>query len=94
MGNYRMRPVEPAEVDARQVTDATADEIAAWCDAMVYRGIQHGHTTPPFTQHTCITLDAAAYEGDWVVRYPDGEFYVFSPEEFAAAFEPVTGQDL
>jgi hypothetical protein len=92
MVTYRTRPVEPVEVDARLVTDATAHEIAEWCDAIVYTGDRHGHTTPPWAMHTCITLfapDQAAFTGYWVVRYPDGTFEVFSPDDFAVKFEKV-----
>jgi hypothetical protein len=90
MSAYRTRPVAPVEVDARQVSDETAEKIAEWCDAMVYTGTQHGHTSPPWALHTCITLaepDRAAYSGHWVVKCPDGTFNVFTPDEFADRFE-------
>jgi hypothetical protein len=91
MSRYQTRPVAPVVVDARQITDATARDVAEWCDATCYTGSQHGHTTPPWTMHTCITLaepDQGAYAGYWVVRYTDGTFEVFEPGEFTARFEP------
>lgn len=92
MGLYRTRPAAPAQVEARQVSGGTAREIADWCDATIYTGRQHGHTSPPFTLHTCLTLRTPcwpAYSGHWVVRFPDGTFNAFTPEEFAERFEPV-----
>lgn len=91
MSLYRTRPVAPVQVEARQVSGGTAREIAGWCDAIVYTGATHGHTSPPFTLHTCITLrepDVAAYSGYWVVRHPGGVFEVCDPDEFAERFEP------
>jgi hypothetical protein len=92
MSLYRTRPVAPVQVEARRVSGGTAREIAGWCDAIVYTGAMHGHTSPPFTLHTCITLrepDVAAYSGYWVVRHPGGAFEVCDPDEFAGRFEPV-----
>ena len=92
MSAYMTRPVAPVEVDARQVSGGTAKDIAEWCGAVVYMGAHHGHTTPPFKLHTCLTLlhpDKAAYSGHWVVRFPDGHFDVLTPAEFADRFEPV-----
>lgn len=91
MSRYQTRPVAPEVVDARQVTDTTAADVAQWCDALVYTGSWHGHTTPPFQFHTCITLldpDKAAYSGDYVVKHADGTFEVCDPAEFTERFEP------
>jgi hypothetical protein len=89
---FRAVPVVPVEVEARQLTRETAEQIAQWCDAFVYTGDRHGHTSPPWSGHTCITLcepDVMAQAGDWVVRRSDGTFEVCGPTEFETRFEPV-----
>jgi hypothetical protein len=92
---FRQRVVA---VEAIQLTPANIEDVAAWVgdSAMVYTGRQHGHTDPPFTDHSCMSFlstsgsDMSAYAGDWVVKDASGEARSFPPEDFAAIYEAVT----
>lgn len=86
----------PAE--ARQWVPGTTDpeELAAWCDGWTYTGTQHGHTSPPWADHTCLNLATApgigkdhADPGDWIVRSREGAYLVLTPDQFAARFRAV-----
>lgn len=64
---------------ARQFGDEyQAQPLAGWIGGFAYTGDQHGHTNPPWVQHTCITPpDGAAGKpvaeiGDWIIRGEDG----------------------
>lgn len=96
---FRLRPVT-AEFSARQWTpDTDPDELADWCDGYVYTGTQHGHTSPPWRLHTCISPNVTdesprghADPGDWIVRVsPDpggwNLYEILSPADFEAKYE-------
>jgi hypothetical protein len=68
-------------IEARRFGDEhQAESLADWCEATVYTGTAHGHTSPPWHTHTCITPMTLANRegkghadiGDWIIRYPDG----------------------
>jgi hypothetical protein len=100
---YRRRPVTTV-FRARQWTPETdLQELARWCDGYVYTGTQHGHTTPPWAEHSCLNMNVSdaspkgyADPGDWIVivaEDPDGDTYeVLSPAEFAARYETIDGE--
>lgn len=92
MSKYHTKQV----VEARRFTDeASAEDVAAWCnDAITYTGTSHGHTTPPWQMHTCVTVlgpraggKGFADVGDWIVKHANGEHEVLSDEEFTAEYE-------
>ena len=92
----RYRPRNTFITEARQWTpDTDLQELAEWCDGMIYTGSQHGHTTPPWQHHTCLDLDTAgdskghADPGDWIFPVGGSSYHVLSDEEFREQFEPV-----
>lgn len=87
----RWVPVQPDPVDAAQVTADNFAAIAEWSGALVYTGDKHGHTTPPWSFHSCMIADEGpcAMAGDWIIRLPDG-FLVVPAAEFAGAYAPAT----
>ena len=84
--------------EARKFGDAhQAASLADWCGGTWYSGTQHGHTRPPWQQHTCIMPDTApgspkthADIGDWIIKGVKGEFYPCKPDIFAATYEAVS----
>jgi hypothetical protein len=86
----------PPLVEARQWTpDTDPEELADWCGGWTYTGTQHGHTSPPWQMHTCITTDpdfcggkGHADPGDWIVRIQPDLFRVVTPEEFTQDYAP------
>jgi hypothetical protein len=65
--------------EARRFGDEhQAQSLADWIDGIPYTGNQHGHTDPPWQQHTCITLPdgapgkSTAGIGDWIIKGADG----------------------
>lgn len=89
------RPKSWVTFEARQWTpDADPEELASWCDGWTYTGTQHGHTRPPWQDHTCLNMATAgdgkghADPGDWIVRLGGDVYEVLSAEEFANKYEP------
>src|ERR1700747_2931299 len=59
-----------------------AQSLAKWIGGIVYTGNQHGHTKPPWVQHTCVMPPEntegkiPAETGDWIIRGTDGSVRV------------------
>jgi hypothetical protein len=92
---FQAKPAAPETVEAWQFSgDEIAEDIAEWCEGTSYWGKSHGHTSPPWSYHTCVTpaetIDGGkghADPGDWIVRLADYLYEVLSPEEFAEKYE-------
>ena len=84
MPKFRKKPVV---IEARQLTDANGEELAAWCSGDLMRRAYYGVAVP--------TLEGnmIASEGDWIIRGIKGEFYPCKPDIFAATYEEVTDGD-
>lgn len=87
MSRWRKKPVV---IEARQLTDDNAAELAAWSgghEASIWQT-----TLPPILKARLIipTLegDHQAVPGDWIIRGVQGEFYPCKPDIFEATYEP------
>lgn len=83
---------KPVEIEAAQLTDEVADELAEWCggsvwvDGMLYpESIRRKHIQIP-------TLEGSmeASPGDWIIRGVAGEFYPCKPDIFERTYEAVS----
>lgn len=88
MPEYRR---QGAVVEARLLTEGTADEAGEWCDASaeLTKRIDDG---PELFEGLLIgdfTTGVVAHAGDWIVRDAAGEFAVVKPDVFEADYEPV-----
>lgn len=80
----------PDEVLALRYDEvAAAEDLATWCQGHVERLVSlDGTERPPVVWVPTRREPKAAMLGDWIVRDPDGSFRAYSPEAFAARFEP------
>ena len=78
--------------EARQFSDKRqAESLAGWTGGVWYEGTAHGHTTPPWQLHVCVTPGRVAVDcpkqfaeiGDWIIKAADG----------AVRIEPAGNQD-
>ena len=81
MALFRNKQNEQLIVEARQITEATQDEIARWCGGTSLHN--DGHATGIRRNGTDASL------GEWVIRGVQGEFSLCRPDIFAATYEPV-----
>jgi hypothetical protein len=96
---YVARPGAPEIVQARQWAARTnVEQLAEWCEGWTYTGNQHGHTSPPWAEHTCLNLEVRedspkghADPADWIVRHEDGTYEIIPPGQFTAGFDPYPG---
>lgn len=79
---YRKKPVE---IEAMQLTEASADEVQEW---VVSTGQE---VFAPEAGLVILTLegDMLASWGDWIIRGVQGEFYPCKPDIFAESYEEV-----
>ena len=82
MSRWRKKPVV---IEARQLTEETMLELAAWCGASSWSFIDGNMFIP--------TLEGTheARAGDWIIQGVQGEFYPCKPDIFAATYEPADG---
>lgn len=88
MGKYRKRPVI---IEARQITDETAVDVAVWCGGEWYQRYNFG---VPQTKVVAIpTLEGTmeGTEGDWIIKGVKGEFYPCRKDIFEETYEEVEG---
>ena len=80
----------PDEVVALRYDEVAAvDDLATWCHGRVEQLASFdGVERPPVLWVPTRREPKAAMLGDWVVREPDGSYQAYSPEGFAARFEP------
>lgn len=91
MAQFRKRPVV---VEARQFTETTRQDVAAWCNGVTEQRLD----LSDFRKVWVLFVDvrkgyshAQIEEGDWVIAEPDGSgFYPCTAEDFADTYEPVT----
>jgi hypothetical protein len=81
---------KPVEVEARQLTDDNAGELARWSGG---REASIWQTTVPVTLKARLIIptlegDHLALPGDWIIRGVKGEFYPCKPDIFEATYEP------
>lgn len=83
MSEYELKP---NDVDAKQVSWETADEIAQWCGGVVVTEYSYPHGEPmPGINVPTLTGMVRASEGDYVIRHASGQFqkrsrYAFESE--------------
>lgn len=88
---------KPVEIEARQLTPETAEQIGEWCGARKcvngkYNSYLWGWGLPIEQRHLRInTLEGehSAGMGDWVIQGIKGEFYPCKPDIFEMTYEPV-----
>lgn len=82
---YRKKPVV---IEAEQLTEENAPELAEWCGGNLYRrGMDEGGPL-------CILIITLKYThradiGDWIAKGAAGEFYLVPPDLFAETYEKV-----
>jgi len=76
----------PVEIEAREVTTESAEDIAAWCRGRLYTFENNDHVYIDI-----VTLEGTmrAGLGDFVIQGVQGEFYPCAPEIFQATYEKV-----
>lgn len=77
------------EVEARQLTEDNALEIAAWCEgAIVASGMSN--------EVSIYTLEGEmrASLGDWIIRGVQGEFYPCKPHIFEQTYDIVDDDEI
>lgn len=79
---YRKKPVV---VEAQQLTNTNAGEIAVWCGGTVRGGPKGGSKGGSVLIQT-LEGRMEAQPGDWVIRGVQGEFYPCKPDIFAATY--------
>jgi hypothetical protein len=85
MSAYRKKPVV---IEARQLLDDNAGEIALWCFGTVRGGPRGGSRGGSVLIGTLEGI-MTAQPGDWVIEGVHGEFYPCKPDIFEATYEPV-----
>lgn len=58
--------------------------VAAFLDTADYYEVVAGHIVIMNLDHQ----EQRVHEGDWIIREPDGNFYVINPDLFAQEFRP------
>lgn len=83
---------KPVEVEARQLTDENAGEIAQWINANGHDATVRGGDSGGSCGGTVLirTLEGTmtADVGDMVIQGVHGEFYPCKPAVFADSYEP------
>jgi hypothetical protein len=87
---------KPVVIEARQLTPENAEEIGAWCEAMLckhdtYSSYLWGYALNVNARTLRIpTLegDMSADMGDWIIQGVKGEFYPCKPDIFEMTYEP------
>jgi hypothetical protein len=82
MPKFRKKPVE---IEARQFTEESIEEIAGWCGG---RMEGDGHDQPVIIIHT-LEGDMTAFVRDWIIEGVQGEFYPCKPDIFDQTYDPV-----
>lgn len=76
------------EVEVFQVSEENFEAVAAWC-----RGTARARTTANGLVSRLYVPDktemTVAFIGDYVAKYPNGEFKVYKPEAFHEKYEKV-----
>ena len=72
----------PVTIEAIQLTQANADDVAAWCGGR----IEYTHRVA-FKIPT-LEGEMEAQEGDWIICGVHGEFYHCKPDIFEATYQP------
>lgn len=85
---YRKKPVE---VQAVQLTQENAEEVAIWCGGQIVTEIDTQDDSKRYAGINLPTLEGVTRvsEGDYVVKGSRGEFYRSKQEAFTDAFEPI-----
>ena len=81
---YRKKPVV---IEARELTVADLDAVAAWCGSpfRIYDDV----VAAPHILISTLEGVMRAEVGDWIIQGVKGEFYPCKPDIFAATYEPV-----
>lgn len=79
---------KPVVIEARQLTNTNAGEIARWCFGKVRGGPGGGSRGGTVLIDTLEGTHLASV-GDWVIEGVHGEFYPCKPDIFEATYEPV-----
>lgn len=78
--------------EARRFGDEhQAESLAAWIGGIAYTGDRHGHTSPPWLPHICITPPEVPAEGKTVAE--TGDWIIRSEDDGSVRIEPGGNQD-
>ncbi len=80
---------KPVEIEAWQITPATAEEIAAWCGGDCYQRFFMGKPETKIIEIPTLEGTIEGREGDWIIKGVAGEFYPCKGEIFEATYEAV-----
>jgi hypothetical protein len=82
---YRKKPVV---IEARQLTQETRDEVAAWCGGVFEQAAPSGTVyAPGVLRIRTLEGDHWADWGDFIIRGVQGEFYPCKPDIFEQTYE-------
>lgn len=73
----------PREVEAEQIREDNAAEIAIWCDGRFVRGVDG-----PVIFVRTLNGEVRAHEGDWIIKGVQGDFYPCANSVFIESYEP------
>jgi len=76
----------PIEVEAMQV-GIPFKLVAKWCDGYIY---MEGPAYIGITIKTGLKKIETAYAGEWIIKFPEGNFIILSDELFKANYESTT----
>lgn len=83
---------KPVEIEAMQLTeDSDWEAIAAWCGGR----LQNRAVVPGTDPNTVLLIDTLegtmeGWDGDWIIRGVQGEFYPCKPDIFESTYEEVS----
>ena len=81
-------PLDDGVVTALRYDETcVAEDLATWCGGT----LEHApdDSTPPTIWVPTVKGPRPAGMGDWIVRRMSGDYYVSTPQEFAALHEPL-----
>lgn len=82
---------KPVVIEARQLTNDSLDEIAAWINSSGWGGrcCLRCSFVRPLVIQTPDADDQLATVGDWIIKDVKGEFYSCKPDFFEMTYEPL-----
>jgi len=88
MSRYRKKPVV---IEARQFTEGSGAELAAWSGGTYFAREPLGPARPVIEIPTLEGIHQAIL-GDWIIRGVAGEFYPCKPDIFEQTYESAEEQ--
>lgn len=84
---------KPTEIEAMGPVDLLGDwsavnEIREWCGGRWWRSEERMGYPPHYFQVPTREGNLQADTGDWIIRYPEGGFYLLPSDIFESQYEP------